>query len=332
VTHLIEESTQSNFWEDRPLAEKSLENLSFLQKEIASFSNWEEILNDAVEIHQIANSSNDSKTEEALIKDLIAVEKELAQKKTELYFKGLYDKSSAILSIYAGAGGNDAEDWARMLKEMYVNYLEGRGFKVSIIDEHLNDYKGIKQISLEILGTYAFGILKKEKGVHRLVRISPFSSAKLRHTSFAYVEILPSLEEEELIINPNDITIEAFRSSGPGGQNVQKVESAIRVTHNPTGLTVTSQGQRTQNSNKEKALKLLRAKLFDLKERQNTKTISELKGSKTEIEWGHQIRSYVLHPYQLVKDHRYNVEVKNATEVLQGNLQLFIEKEITQTN
>ncbi len=296
------------------------------------FSGWEESLTDAVEIYQIAIVSDDTKTGEALAKDLLSIENELNQKKTELYFNGPYDKSGAILSVYAGAGGNDAEDWARMLKEMYENYLIGKGFRVAVIDEHINDYKGIKQISLEVLGTYAFGILKKEKGVHRLVRISPFSSAKLRHTSFVYVEVLPSLEEEEMIINPGDITIEAFRSSGPGGQNVQKVESAIRATHKPTGLSVVSQGQRNQNSNKEKALKLLRAKLFDLQERQNAKTLSELKGSKIEIEWGHQIRSYVLHPYQLVKDHRYNFEVKNAVEVLQGNLQPFIEKEVTQPN
>ncbi|MCX6737219.1 MAG: PCRF domain-containing protein, partial [Candidatus Parcubacteria bacterium] len=290
----MEESAQSNFWENRPLAEKTLEDLSSLQKEIALFSGWEESLTDAVEIYQIAIVSDDTKTGEALAKDLLSIENELNQKKTELYFNGPYDKSGAILSVYAGAGGNDAEDWARMLKEMYENYLGDKGFKVTVIDEHINDYKGIKQISLEVLGTYAFGVLKKEKGVHRLVRISPFSSAKLRHTSFAYVEVLPSLEEEEMTINPSDITIEAFRSSGPGGQNVQKVESAIRATHKPTGLSVVSQGQRNQNSNKEKALKLLRAKLFDLQERQNAKTLSELKGSKIEIEWGHQIRSYVL--------------------------------------
>jgi peptide chain release factor 2 len=303
-----------------------------LQKEIALFFSWEESLNDAVEIYHIAVASDDTKMGQALAKDLLAIENDINKKKTELYFNAPHDKDSAILSIYAGAGGNDAEDWARMLKEMYENYLGGRGFKIIIINEHLNDYKGVKQVSFEVLGTYAYGILKKEKGVHRLVRISPFSSAKLRHTSFAYVEVLPNLEEEELTISPEDITVEAFRSSGPGGQNVQKVESAIRVIHKPTGVTVVSQGQRTQNSNKEKALKLLRAKLFDLQERQHAKTLADLKGTKIEIEWGHQIRSYVLHPYQLVKDHRYNFEVKNANEVLQGNLQPFIEKEAMQLN
>lgn len=306
--------------------------MSALQKEIALFSGWEQSLNDAVEIYRLTTVSKDLQMSEALNKDLQAIESELNQKKIELYFKGDYDKANAILSIYAGAGGNDAEDWARMLKEMYQNYLTNKGFKVSILDEHLNDYKGIKQVSLEIEGNYAFGMLKKEKGVHRLVRISPFSVAKLRHTSFAYVEVLPVLQSEDLELNPVDLEIDLFRASGPGGQNVQKVESAVRITHKPTGVVVVSQGQRTQGNNKEKALELLRAKLFALQEKQHAKTLADLKGSKTEIEWGHQIRSYVLHPYQLVKDHRYNLEVKNATAVLNGELDVFIEKEVTQNN
>jgi len=311
------------------LAESKLANLSILQKEIALFSGWEQSLNDAVELYQLAAVSNDSKMIGALNKDLQDIEDGINKKKIELYFSGPYDRTNAILSIYAGAGGNDAEDWARMLKEMYYNYLINKNFKVSVLEEHLNDYKGIKQISLEIVGAYAFGTLKKEKGVHRLVRISPFSAAKLRHTSFAYVEVLPVLQPEDLTLNPADLEIDLFRASGPGGQNVQKVESAVRITHKPTGLIVVSQSQRTQSSNKEKAMELLRAKLFSLQESQHAKTLTDLKGSKTEIEWGHQIRSYVLHPYQLVKDHRYNLEIKDAVTVLKGNLDPFIEKEVT---
>lgn len=291
---------------------------------------WEEALNDAVELYHLITTGSDSKMIEALNKDLQRIEKELNQKKIELYYQGDYDKGNAILSVYAGAGGNDAEDWARMLKEMYQNYLVNKGFKISILDEHLNDYKGVKQASFEIVGAYAFGMLKKEKGVHRLVRISPFSAAKLRHTSFAYIEILPVLESTDLELNPADLEIDLFRSSGPGGQNVQKVESAVRITHKPTGLVVVSQGQRTQSSNKEKALELLRSKLFALKEFQHAQTLADLKGNKIDIEWGHQIRSYVLHPYQLVKDHRYNIEVKNASAVLEGALDPFIEAEVTQ--
>jgi len=301
-----------------------------LQKEIALFSDWEDSLNDAVELYRLITSSSDNKMIEALDKDLQRIEKELNLKKIELYYQGDYDKGNAILSVYAGAGGNDAEDWARMLLEMYQNYLVSKGFKISILDEHLNDYKGIKQASFEIVGAYAFGMLKKEKGVHRLVRISPFSAAKLRHTSFVYIEILPVLEATDLELNPADLEIDLFRSSGPGGQNVQKVESAVRITHKPTGLVVVSQGQRTQSSNKEKAMELLRSKLFALKESQHAQTLTDLKGNKIEIEWGHQIRSYVLHPYQLVKDHRYNIEVKNASAVLEGALDPFIEAEVTQ--
>jgi len=268
---LRKESLENNFWEDRLLAERKLADLSILQKEITLFSSWEQSLNDAAELYQLAMATNDSKMIEALNKNLQDLEDGLNRKKIELYFSGPYDKANAILSIYAGAGGNDAEDWARMLKEMYYSYLTNKNFKISVLEEHLNDYKGIKQISLEIVGAYAFGTLKKEKGVHRLVRISPFSAAKLRHTSFAYVEVLPVLQSEDLVLNPADLEIDLFRASGPGGQNVQKVESAVRITHKPTGLVVVSQSQRTQSDNKEKAMELLRAKLFSLQEAQHAK-------------------------------------------------------------
>jgi peptide chain release factor 2 len=228
--------------------------------------------------------------------------------------------NNITLSVYAGAGGQDAEDWALMLLKMYQKYSERKNWKFSLLDKRENEYGGIKNAVAEIYGNDVHKILKNENGVHRLVRISPFSSAKLRHTSFALVEVLPIIEAKELPLEENDLEIETFRSSGPGGQNVQKVETAVRVRHKPTGIVVSCQEGRSQFKNKEKALTVLRAKLHQLAEKQKVKTLKELKGEKIKIEWGNQIRSYVLHPYKLVKNHRTGKKIGNVDEVLDGNL------------
>jgi len=228
--------------------------------------------------------------------------------------------NNITLSVYAGAGGQDAEDWALMLFKMYQKYSEGKNWKFSLLDKRENEYGGIKNAIAEIGGNDVYKILKNENGVHRLVRISPFSSAKLRHTSFALVEVLPIIEAKELPLEESDLEIETFRSSGPGGQNVQKVETAVRVRHKPTGIVVSCQEGRSQFKNKEKALTVLRAKLHQLAEKQKVKTLKELKGEKVKIEWGNQIRSYVLHPYKLVKNHRTGKKIGNVEEVLDGNL------------
>jgi len=235
-----------------------------------------------------------------------------------------FDNRNVNLSIYAGAGGKDAQDWAMMLFKMYAGFCKKAGFGFMPIDMKLNDHGGISEATAVIKGENAYAKLKNENGVHRLVRISPFSSAKLRHTSFALVEILPEVENKEIPLKEEDLDIETFRSSGPGGQNVQKVETAVRVRHIPTGMVASSQAERSQIQNKERALSVLRSKLQYLAEQEKAKTLEELKGKKVKIEWSSQIRSYVMHPYQLVKDHRTNKEVRDVYSVLEGNLGKFI--------
>ena len=269
-------------------------------------------------------------------KNLESAKNKLRQLEIENLFSGKYDKQSAIVSIHAGAGGDDAEDWAGMLFEMYSKFAEKRGWKPKVIHESLAEFQSktgrhpMKDITFEVKGDYAYGYLKKEAGVHRLVRISPFSPEKKRHTSFALVEILPELpetEKETFKIPEEDLKVEFFRSSGPGGQNVNKVETAVRIVHAPTGLVASSQVERSQSRNRERALKILTAKLVKLMEETKVKELSRLK-TKIKPEWGSQIRSYVLQPYKLVKNHRNGVKTAQVDKVLNGELDVFIETEV----
>ncbi len=260
-----------------------------------------------------------------------AVLKELAELKEKKEGAQKYDKGKAIVTIISGAGGDDAEDFSAMLLSMYMKYANKKGWGISFIHEHKNDHGGYRNVSFEIEGKGAYGMLKNESGVHRLVRISPFDSKKLRHTSFSLVEVLPKfskLEERDISLSPMDLKIEYSRSSGPGGQNVNKRETAVRLVHIPTGIAVHASGERSQEQNREQALSILRAKIFKKAQEEKKSVEESMKLTKnTEIEWGNQIRSYVLHPYKMVKDHRTGVETSNVEGVLEGGLDIFIEAE-----
>lgn len=287
----------------------------------------------------MVNIANESETEiiGGLEKETEIIKKELKELEISQLLNGKYDNKSAIVSISAGVGGQDAEDWSAMLAEMYTRFANKKNWKVRTIDESYGNFQSktglipVKHITFEISGSYVYGYLKNEAGVHRLVRISPFSPKKLRHTSFALVEVLPEIseiEEKNIVFNPEDIKIEMFRSSGPGGQNVNRRETAVRIVHLPTGIAVASQVERSQARNRDQAMKLLRAKLFKIMEQSRVKELKELKGKRIVPEWGSQIRSYVLHPYKLVKDHRTGAETAQIENVLNGDLDKFIESEV----
>ncbi len=255
--------------------------------------------------------------------------REVDKLELNLFLNDKYDKRNATLTIYAGAGGEDAQDWARMLLEMYQKYCEKKGYKFEILDENKNETNGIKSAVIKITGEYAYGYLKGETGVHRLVRISPFDASNQRHTSFASVEVLPEIEKEEIDLKKEDLEIEFLRSSGPGGQNVNKVETAVRIKHLPTNIVVTCQIERSQNKNYERALEILRSKLYLLEQEKRSKEKQQLRGAKKEITFSSQIRSYILHPYKLVKDYRTGIETTDVEGILDGeNLDIFIENEL----
>ncbi len=268
---------------------------------------------------------------QTLVKELSGLKE---QQKGGASVENKYDKGDAVLTLFAGAGGDDAEDWAGILFRMYQKFAEKKGWPIKILHEHKNGIGGIKNITFEVQGKHAYGILKGEAGVHRLVRISPFSARKLRHTSFALLEVLPKFVEiGEVKIDEADLRVDFARSSGPGGQNVNKRETAVRITHIPTGITVHVESERSQPQNKERALELLRSKLYHYKKIEREKERETLRGGKKiEAEWGHQIRSYVFHPYKMVKDHRTEVETSNVEAVLDGELEKFIEAERNLSN
>lgn len=307
------------FWQDRERAQKLASELGLFKEEAAELEDLE------AQIEKIEKLSNDEAQ-----KLIVVLEKNIEKLRTRAQFSGQYDKNDALLEIFSGAGGVDAQDWAGMLLRMYQRYAEKNGFKFKILNQSLGEQKGVKSASAEIRGSFAYGYLKNESGVHRLVRISPFSAKNLRHTSFALAEFLPVIEAVDLKVNPNDLKIETFRSSGPGGQNVNKLETAVRVTHLPTGFAVAVQSERSQSQNKERALKILYSRLWQKMAEEKVEEISKLKTQKEPgaAEWGNQIRSYVLHPYKLVKDHRTGAESSQPEKVLDGDLEEFIEAEL----
>lgn len=299
-----------------------MKQLSSFQEEIHDWQTLSQRVNDGLELAAL----DDDSLRPDLESEVAALETEIAQRELDAMLSGKYDKGNALLAIHSGAGGVEAQDWAEMLERMYLRWAENRGFKTDIIDLSEGEEAGIKSVTIAVDGRYAYGYLRAEKGVHRLVRLSPFDAAHRRHTSFALVEVLPQLEDDsEIVIKPEEIRIDVYRSSGAGGQNVQKNSTAVRITHLPTGIVVTCQNERSQTQNRENAMRVLRGRLLEIKQQEQEEKIAELRGEYTKAEWGSQIRSYVLHPYQMVKDHRTDYEVGNAQSVLNGDIDGFIQ-------
>lgn len=294
-----------------------------LKEEISSIEKLHKRINDSYELAQMGDDSFHSELEI----ELRDIEHLLDQLELSTLLSDKYDKGNALLAIHAGAGGTDSQDWAEMLERMYLRWAEKNGYKTEILDRSVGEEAGIKSVTIAITGKYAYGYLKSEKGVHRLVRLSPFDAAHRRHTSFTMVEILPDLDmdDDPVDIPADDVRIDVFKSSGAGGQNVQKNSTAIRLLHIPTGIIVTCQNERSQLQNRENAFRVLKAKLLEIKREEQESEIMKLKGTYQKAEWGSQIRSYVLHPYQLAKDHRTEFEMGNVNAVLDGDLNGFIE-------
>jgi peptide chain release factor 2 len=322
LSKLQVQSEQTDFWQDTDTAQRVMKKISALREVVNDWNNLSQRVAYLLELAEL----NDETLRSEITTDLDEIEKDLERREFGAHLSGKYDRNNALLAIHSGAGGVDAQDWTQMLERMYLRWSENRGFRAEILDLSEGEEAGIKSVTIAIEGDYAYGYLRPEKGVHRLVRLSPFDAAHRRHTSFALVEVLPEVADDtDIAIGPDDIKIDTYKSSGAGGQNVQKNATAIRITHLPTGLVVTCQNERSQTQNRENALRVLRSRLAEIKEEQQAATLTELRGEYTKAEWGSQIRSYVLHPYQMVKDHRTDYEVGNAQAVLNGDIDGFIE-------
>jgi peptide chain release factor 2 len=299
-----------------------MRELSRLRGELEQWHEASQHIADALELAGLDDASLRAELE----KEVERLEKDAHTLEFATLLSGDYDHDNAIMTIFSGAGGTEAQDWVAMLLRMYLRWMEDRGYKAEIIDSSEGEEAGLKSVTLEVTGPYAYGYLRAEKGTHRLVRLSPFDSAHRRHTSFASVEVYPEVEEVgEIEVKPNEIEIETYRASSAGGQNVQKNATAVRIRHLATGLVVTCQNERSLTQNRENAMKVLRARLLDMKREEKEREIAALKGERVKAEWGQQIRSYVLHPYQMVKDHRTDYETGRADDVLNGRLDEFIE-------
>lgn len=306
-------------------SQKVLVELKQLKDKVDRYNNLYSQWEDMVTLVELAIEAEDDSMLGEVTEGFSGLSTDLENMKLETLLSGKYDKNNAIISLHPGAGGTEAQDWAQMLFRMYQMWAERRGYSVEMLDYLAGDEAGIKSVSILIKGENAYGYAKSEKGVHRLVRISPFDSSGRRHTSFASVEVMPEIDEDiEVNINPEDLKVDTYRASGAGGQHVNKTDSAIRITHIPTGVVVACQTERSQHQNRDNAMKMLKAKLFELAEREQKERIEDLKGDMKDIAWGSQIRSYVFHPYNMVKDHRTNYEVGNIGAVMDGDLDGFV--------
>ncbi len=315
---------EDGFWNDIKRAEEITKESKKIKDKIQRVESVQSKLED-IEVLKEMMDDDDEESAVEIINNIREIEEEIDNYNMEILLSGEYDKNNAILTLHVGVGGTDANDWTEMLLRMYTRWCEKKNYKVEMIDLLEGDEAGIKSVTLKVIGEYAYGYLKAEKGIHRLVRISPFNANGKRQTSFASMEVLPELtKEQDIDIRSEDIKIDTYRASGAGGQHINKTDSAVRITHLPTGVVVQCQNERSQFSNKDTAMGMLKAKLIELKERAHKEKIEDLTGELKDMGWGSQIRSYVFHPYNLVKDHRTNVEVSNVTAVMDGDLDLFI--------
>jgi len=318
-------AARENFWDDNQEAQRVLKRISELKQEVASYEN---LFDQAVYLNDLLDMAEQEEEDELyrqIVSDLEDLRKEFQKFEMLILFSGEHDSKDAIVTLHAGAGGTEAQDWVEMLFRMYTRWAEDSGYQVEILDYLEGDEAGIKSVTFLVKGDHAYGKLKCEEGVHRLIRISPFDASGRRHTSFASLSVLPEISETvEVNIDPEDLRIDTYRSGGAGGQHVNKTDSAVRITHIPTGIVVQCQNERSQHANRLSAMKILQAKLYELKQREMEDNLQKLKGEYKEIAWGSQIRTYTLNPFTLVKDHRIGLEIGNANAVLDGDIDEFI--------
>lgn len=327
LKQLEEQTVQDGFWQqDSSETGKILSKIKQIKNKVVKYKKVKQDVINLQELTELANLESDEEVARDILKSTTKLEEDVEKLQLETLLSGKYDKNNAILTLHPGAGGTESQDWAEMLYRMYVRWANKNGYEVKELDYLEGEEAGIKSVTFEIVGENAYGYMKGEMGVHRLVRISPFDAGGRRHTSFASLEVLPEITDDiQIDINPDDLRIDTYRASGAGGQHINKTSSAVRITHIPTNTVVACQSERSQIQNRETAMKMLKSKLLNLKEKEQKETIDELKGIQKDIAWGSQIRSYVFCPYTLVKDHRTNYEVGNVESVMDGNIDGFIE-------
>lgn len=325
IAELEAQASAQDFWDDMEKSQKVLQKTKQLKDKVAAYEELKTAWEDAIVLIDLANEENDESMKDEIKKTVEDITARVEKMTLETLLSGQYDRCNAIMTFHSGAGGTEAQDWVEMLIRMYQMYAQKNGYTTETIDILPGDDAGVKSATISINGLNAYGYLKSEKGVHRLVRISPFDASGRRHTSFASIEVMPEIDDEiEINIKPEDLKIDTYRSSGAGGQHINKTDSAVRITHIPTGIVTSCQTQRSQHQNKDYAMKMLKAKLAEIAEQQQKEKIEDIKGVQKEIAWGSQIRSYVFHPYNLVKDHRTGFEMGNIGAVMDGDLDGFI--------
>ena len=330
IEKLEQEAAAPGFWDDAQASQKVLQHTSELKNRVSSYESLFSDYEDVLAMIEIADEEDDESLADEIFEQAAAVRKRLETQKITTLLSGEYDKNNAILTLHPGAGGTESQDWASMLYRMYTRWAAAHGFKVKVLDYLDGDEAGLKSASILVEGTNVYGLLKSEAGVHRLVRVSPFDASGRRHTSFASVEVMPEVGDDmDIEIRDEDLKVDTYRSGGAGGQHVNKTESAIRITHIPTGVIVACQNERSQHQNREVAMKMLKSKLLEIKEREHLERIEDIKGVQKDIAWGSQIRSYVFMPYTMVKDHRTSFETGNIAAVMDGDLDGFINAYLT---